>query len=318
MSAETLRTRGELADAIASRVQDTSTSRRTQILSMLDQGYRRALNRHYWPQLVRYADAAVTVAKGETFFSTPKDVRNVLRILDDTTPFVLSQFSAEAVVDMTQGFVEVSGQPAHFFMVGEYGANQPVTDQAVEVVSDGTDTRTYFVRGIGGDGEPKTSTGALTSASAVSLGTWDEIEQFYVTTTDSSRTVTLRKGSGGATLATLAPGEREARYRRYRLMLKTPQAVDLTIIYRSDGRILDSESHRYPIPIEDYLIEFGVAKVLESLRQWSPAKHHMAQAEEGLVAAIVRDESERIHLSAPMTGRSSGMRYRSGVTPDLT
>ena len=318
MGIDALSTRGELADAVASRVQDSSTARRTQILAMLDQGYRRALQRHYWPQMVRYAKAAVSVAKGEATFSTPKDVRNVLRILDDTTPFVLGSFSAESAIDMTQGFVEVEGLATNFYRVGTYGITEPIDNQALELVSTGTDTRTYYVRGIGGDGEPKTSTGALTSATPVSLGTWDEVEQFYLTTSSAAETVTLRKGSGGATLATIAPGEREAKYRRYRLMLESGQATDLTIIYRSDGRIIDAEAHRYPIPIEGYLIEFAVAKVLESLRQWAPAQYHMAQAEEELVSVIVQDESERIHLSAPLTSRDQGSRYRGGVTPDLS
>lgn len=80
----------------------------------------------------------------------------------------------------------------------------------IAAVSDGTDTRQFTVTGRDAAGAIVTDTPTLTSAvEVVGTQTFERILKIELASTDPSRTVTFKEGSGGATVATIGPNEQD-------------------------------------------------------------------------------------------------------------
>ena len=74
----------------------------------------------------------------------------------------------------------------------------------LSLTSDGTDTRLVDVVGRLASGAIATETVTLTNAVEVlSVNTYERIESVKAQTTSASRTVTLKQGAGGSTIATI-------------------------------------------------------------------------------------------------------------------
>lgn len=76
----------------------------------------------------------------------------------------------------------------------------------VEALSDGTDTRDLTITYYTASGVKASETKTLTSGTAVGFSaTMDAIVKMVLSSSDGSRTVTVRKSSAGATLKTIGP-----------------------------------------------------------------------------------------------------------------
>ena len=79
----------------------------------------------------------------------------------------------------------------------------------LSLTSDGTDTRLVDVVGRLASGAIATETVTLTNAVEVlSVNTYERIESVKAQTTSASRTVTLKQGAGGSTIATIPVNEK--------------------------------------------------------------------------------------------------------------
>lgn len=77
------------------------------------------------------------------------------------------------------------------------------------LISDGTDTRSVHIVGRLASGASAAEDVSLTSTSEVlSANTYERILSVKAATTDASRTVTLKQGTGGTTIATIPPNEK--------------------------------------------------------------------------------------------------------------
>ena len=294
-----LQTRGELADHVADFIQDTSTNRRRMILRDLDDGYREAIKRHEWPQLLRWSDVDITVLNNVPYFFVEKSIRTVLGFIDGQTPFRVQEVSLMGLLDHTSGFTQIQGVPTNVAQAGEFGIRIFIdAGTSLEVISDGTDTRTGWVKGLL-SGELKSTSFTLTSAFAVSVGSWDEIYEFSLSTTSTSRSVTLRKTSDATTAGVIAPNETQAIYRRYRLFTVPSGTRPYRIIYKYTPPQIFDETHVYPIPVQGYLMEYAIAKSFQSRRQWAPAEKHQQEAERKLLMTWKEIEGNRVDLSVP-------------------
>lgn len=295
-----LNSRGDLATAIAQFIQDTSTNRRAMILRDLDHGYRDALRRFQWPQLIRWIDSAVTVASGGAYFYMPKHVRQVLRILDQSTPFRPEELSMASLIDSTMGFVDIKGIPYQYAEAGEFGVNTTLTaPTALEMVSSAADTRALWLKGTLA-GEFKTTTATINGTTAVALGSWDEVfETSVVNTTAVTTTLAVRIVTANTTVAVIAPNETKAVYRRYRVNPIPSGSVTYRIIYKYTPPQVFDEGHEYIIPIQDFLFEYGLAKSFESRRQWGPAGQHLQEADRCLDQIIDETRGHRVEIMIP-------------------
>ena len=89
----------------------------------------------------------------------------------------------------------------------------------IAAVSDGADTRNLTIVARKADGSVVQETKALTGATEIlfnTISTVERIESATLSATDAARTVTIKQGSGGATLATITPNE-TTRHIRFRL-----------------------------------------------------------------------------------------------------
>jgi hypothetical protein len=269
------------------------------ILVALDQAYRKALRKYNWPELTRFVDSAVSVASGTAYFAAPKDVRILLRVADATTPYVLQQFAASDLIDHLSGFATLSGGPVEYGFIGNRGINVALNGStALEVISDGADTRTGWVRGFL-SGEQRSVNFTLNGSSAVSIGNFDEVSSFQVQATDSSRTVNIRKVAGSTVIGTIAPYERSTFYRLYRLALVPDQTTVLRLVYKYTPPSVFSEDHEYVVPVQDYLLDFAIGRMFQQRRQGDLADLHFRQAEQSLLEAVMELEASTIHQSMP-------------------
>jgi len=76
----------------------------------------------------------------------------------------------------------------------------------VSLQSDGADTRNVTVEGLDTGGNYLTETNALTGTTPVlTTATFSFVTRVYAASTDGSRTVTIKQGSGGPVIGTIAP-----------------------------------------------------------------------------------------------------------------
>jgi hypothetical protein len=85
---------------------------------------------------------------------------------------------------------------------------QLAANDQVEILSDGTDTRDVTITGRLADGSPVTETKALSGTTPVVFdATFERIHTIEAASGSGTRTVTIRRDSGGATVHTLNPNE---------------------------------------------------------------------------------------------------------------
>lgn len=275
-----LGTRGQLASAIGEFIQDLSTARAAMIKVDLDRLYRDALRRYPWPQLFRWVDATVSVSPGGAYFFTPKDVRVILRVCNINTPYVIPESTLQDFVDLSGGFSNLSGLPYQYAQAGVSGINQVIAAATpLEILSDGTDVRTGYLRGVLA-GEAKSASFTLTGITPVALGSWDEVFEVTIASTSTSATLAVRTVAGATAVATIAPREVKSQYNRYRLAAIPQVLTALRVIYKFTPPMIMDDSHEYVVPIQDYLFEAAVASSLESRRQQVSAQQHLAKAEQ--------------------------------------
>lgn len=298
-----LGTRGELASAVAAKLQDTSTSRRTIILSDIDEGYRQALRRFVWPQAIRFVETGLSIASAGAFFFLPKDVACLIRVVDATVPNALQEYAIADLVDHAFGFVSLSGIACQFAHSGDSGINLAINPAtALEVLSSGTDVRTGIIEGTLG-GQQKRTSFTLSSTTPVTLGSWDEVNRIYLASMSSSGglTVTVRRTSDAVTAATIGPFERSSIYRRFRVWPVPQQTTTLKAIYKFTPPAILDESHEYTIPIQDFLLLFAWGRGLQQRREFSPGESLLAQAESTLLATYLESRGQRTEQYQPIS-----------------
>jgi hypothetical protein len=118
---------------------------------------------------------------------------------NDLIPY-LAENNPDDDVSTGGGGIETLGRPTF---------TQWTANAVVAVVSDGTDTRTLNVEGRSPTGSIVTDAIVLNGTTeAVGTVTFERILKLSLSTTDASRTVTIRQGAGGPTRATIDPNER--------------------------------------------------------------------------------------------------------------
>lgn len=295
-----LNTRGELATHIQAKLQQTtSNAKRAEILRDLDHCYRVALTRKPWPQLNRWVDTGISASGGVAYIFLPKDVRNIIGIQDATTPIAMQQFTAKNLFNQTNGFANLNGLAVEFARVADSATNAVLSaGTALEILSDGTDTRAGFIRGRYNN-EQKTQAFTLTSAVAVSLGSWDEANLLEIASSSQSRTVTLRI-VGGANVGAVAPNETVAAYQKFRVFPIPQNTVTLRVLYKYTPPQIFDENHQYVIPIQDYLMQKVMAMAYQADRKWAPAQAHMAEAEMIFASICTEIFGEEIEVATPL------------------
>jgi len=296
-----LNTRGGLATAIGLKLQDTSTNRATIIKTDLDEGYREALQRYPWPQAIRWLDSSVTPSSGASYFFLPKDVRRIMRIMNSTTPMTIDQVAMEAFIDMTCGFVTISGLPCQYARAGDSAINTTLTaNTALEILGESGETRAGVIEGLL-SGQQKRTTFTLSGVTPQAVGNWDEVTALYMASMSGTagRTVTLRKVTGSTTVATIGPYETKAVYQRFRLWPQPSADTTLRIVYQYSPPAVMADTDEYIIPIQNYLHDYAWGRGLQQRREYAPAQDLLLSAETKLTRAWLDSKGDRVDQYVP-------------------
>jgi hypothetical protein len=138
------------------------------------------------------------------------------------------------------------------------GAKPEFTDIAadddLEAVSDGADTRTLTITARDAGGAIVSEALALNGTSAVVFSTMGVVERFMkgvLGTLDGTRTVTIRRSVGGATVATLGPNVTEAKRMFYDNASAGTQQINFELIYlKNDHATLDLTNAKVQITVD--------------------------------------------------------------------
>lgn len=310
MSNETanLMTRGQIVDAVADFIQDTAENRKAMIRVAVDMAFRDALQRYDWPGLVRWKDAAVTVAQAQAYFHAPEEARSLITVIDSTVPFQLSEFDLLGLVSPLHGDVNISGSVVAYGKESDVAINEKFASAtALELVSDAADTRTVWMTGFQSDA-PVRKSFVLNGTMPVAVGTWDDVTEMSVATTNATNTVSLRKVTEGTVVSRIRPRFTSVNFQRFRLAAVPAQSTVLRLIYRYTPPPIFDDAHVFPIPVQTYLMQFAIASSFQSRRQWAPARDHFALAQEFLLSAIGEAERGRVRMPRPMV---PGQRMRT-------
>jgi hypothetical protein len=300
-----LRTRAELRAVVQNQIQNSKNST-TIVNNALDQGFRSALSRMRWPQLFRDFPTALTITSGSINFHAPKEVRDLIAVVDTTSPFFLRAASPHAMFSRARGFTNLTGQPGEFAWMGTYGIKITLDSagEALEIVSvDGADVRTGIIEGFNAAGERKKTEFTLTGTTAVSVGTFTDVTRLQIDTQNSAATITLQKVSDSTEAATIGPEELTAEYQRYRLNSAVSQDIVAQLLYYYTPPAVINDDDMYPIPIEDYLISFAASRYYQSQHQLTLAEGEFALAERRLRDAMMAAESSTPHFASPYSPR---------------
>lgn len=269
-------------------------------MTSFDLGYEMALKNPEWPELATWDDAAFTMVAGVAFAHTPKHVREIISVVDASAPFHMSGLDPAGLAWDQQGQSTVTGGPTRFTVVGKVGINAILAAGAtLEVLSSGTDTRTGTIRGKR-SGEYVTATFTLTGTSAVSISqAFDDVLQFFVATSNSSNTVTLRLAGAGATVSTIGPDEVDAEYWRLRLNFVPASADTVRLIYKASPPAVTGDSHQYLLPISNFLYHFAIGMYFEKRRLGPLAAHHFQLAEADLLKTLMELKGQTQDVAIP-------------------
>jgi hypothetical protein len=306
-------TRGQLVEHIQEFVQDRSENRAAMIRRDLDHAYRIALRRYEWPHLIRWQDSALQYVDGQAFFFAPKDAAQILRLQDQTTPINPFEYSFGSVMDLSGGLATITSVPTSFAHVGTSAINVAIpAGTLVEVVSnDPGDVRQGVARGRKTE-QPQTLAFTLLGDIPLQLGSWDEIAQFSLTTSSETETVIVRISGGGQTLTTIAPNEVETVYQKFRLFPLSSGPRVIRVVYRVVPPAIFSDDHVYLIPIQDYLIEYGISKSLQSRREPNLANENLAESDRILMEIWNEVTRGVIDIASPLFSWSTNGRYGPG------
>lgn len=305
-----LQSRGEIADGIAAYVQNTTANARTIILNAMDQGFRIATSRTNWPQLLVNDSSLLSIASGATEFRTPSHVRNIVALIDTTSPFVLRSADAYTMYKRLRGFSNLRGEPGEFAFTGQVANDVAIgSDDSPNlrvVSSDASDTtRTFIVEGIDENGDLVRETGTLNGTTNVGLTAQfqDPIHQFTVSEPRSGARVTLNRSGAATIFSCIGPNATSAVYNRYTMNSAASQALTMRVVYELAPTAKLNESDQYILPIEEYVFYFAAARYYKHQRQGDLAGQELQLAEAALQNVIAKVESSEARFAMPENPR---------------
>lgn len=247
------------------------------------------LRRHYktiWDAAL-WRDSLVLVLKladsGELIM--PEIIDKVVRVrYDASTP--LYGVDQQVFFDVDSTIFEQTGSPAAWSALMPVGtAIHPLAETLTFVSNDTDDTEVeVLIRGEL-DGVPKRETITLNGSTPVlSLNQWDVIHS--LTKEESEGTVTVTGTTSGVTLLTLWGEEAEKKFRRIRLHTAPADATKhLLILGKRRFQPLQNDLDTPLLAdIDNALIAFATADMLERLRQYSKAQLKLQEGSSFLIA----------------------------------
>ena len=267
---------------------DTTSAFALKIGKFLNFRYRDIMRRYPWKE--SYGTTTITTVANQATYPLPWDFGEVVYIYDNTNKKPLFERPEQGA----QNDTTLVGAP-DYFSVKEVGMLiTPATASNLSISSSSASdtTQTIFIKGRNSAGTEVTETVTLNGTSTVSttnvLSTYQQISKSATTV----GTVTIASNAGG-TLATLGPGQMQARYRIAHFYY-IPSAVTSLIVRYKKALLPMVNDYDYPlIDIADELMFGAQADAWRAKRQFAKAAALEAQYEELVQRRMYQEEQTR-------------------------
>lgn len=308
---------GEMKDQVAREIQDASSTRRPTIVGdALNRVYQEAARRFRWPSLSRAREKAVTAVADESFLYLDKDVAQLyfLRNGDLGTEVIhqaIESFFRRQGLELDNG-----GTIWTYSDAGESGKKADIDSAEALTISSSSASadngKAVLVHGIVSGDELFES---VTLPGAGGINTSNSFSEIYAVSIDGSQSgvITVTGNTSGTEYATIAPGERTAKYRKIRLGMTPSSGTTITYYYKKRTPLLARDDQVPEIPASSALVELAAARQMTQTRNLPAAQQRMASANEMLQLAYdsVR-QSDSILQATPYDIRPA--RGRGGRT----
>lgn len=298
-------TLAEMRDAIGRQVGDTTAYRNTRIDEWINLHYEEIAKRHLWPELVRSAEAGISLTSGERFIYLPKEVAQLLFFYQRTDDNVLNYQDVRDLFRRAGTTAESSGQVSDYSFAGLEGKKTGwhTAAEKLELVSDSTsDTAvTAVVHGMLADDNEFDEEVALNGTTGV-LTTKDYADLLSVSCDGHVGIVTVTGNTSAKEYAEIAPDEVTARYKKYRLLWIPSSADSITYYFKKHVRRLTRDNQTPEFPCSHWIVQRGVYQQL------------LQQRKGGALSQLALQESERIYQE--MLDQSEGQsEHNAQVVP---
>lgn len=305
----------EMKEQVGREIQDSSSSRRPTIVGdAINREYMLACRRYRWPSLSKARESTAATTANEPFLYLEKDVGELyfLRNASLGTEAVHQQienfFRRQGLELDNQGFLWTYSHAGIDGKKAEISSAEQLSISSAQASSD--NGKTAIVHGLVGVDEIFES---VTIPGAGGVDTTNSFTDLYAVSIDGSQAgvITCAGKTSATTYATIAPGERTAKYKKLRLGMKPSDSTTVTYYFKKNVPLLTNDDQVPEIPAASALVELAAAKSELNQRHIASAESRYAKAQEALALAYDSTRgSEAIMQATPV--RSGPYRGRGG------
>lgn len=269
----------ELQTAVAELMERSDNNMITRIQSFLNAGYRTLNDKRPWMSLLRQ-QTFQSVANVD-YFITGQEVEQVIDLSQRETPLIIALQRYFSILSKNFDAMNLNtGNPVQAAPMGEIGVLRALSaDTAIGISSSAITDVTQNVRIHGYSSTTKmpiTEVLALNGQNFVtSVNTYSKDEGFeprFSKDSDTDGIITIVDNAGSATIAQLAPTEREARYKKWKVWPAFQSSQTIYMTYKKRIYKMVNAEDTPEIECDNALIQYAFASCLREKRQIAKAK----------------------------------------------
>lgn len=313
----------EIADQVALQIQDSSTTKRSQIILEITRRYGIRARERRWKELLRVSEEKFSTTAGQSYLYLPKEVEQLYLLFPQNGLPPLQGAQIEDLIANNSSAYRTSGLALAWSDAGEVGyrADFYTAGELLQISHTASSTIEVVVRGnVGGaegvaDGNEVVEVVSVVSgAGTATTNTFTDLGSVSCQDLADGDLVSVVGVTSATTYAQIAAGERTARYKRIRLMPPTATADTVTMVWKKRVARLKEENQACEIPVGQILVDDVVATMLSFKREYAGAQLHYQRAERDMAAVARSDETDSPTVLQAVPGMSGrrGFRYGNG------
>lgn len=314
-------TLAEIADQVALQIQDSSATKRAQIISEISRRYGIRAREHRWKELLRISEEKFSTTAGQSYLFLPKEVEQLYLLFPQNGLPPLQGAQIEDLIANNSSVYRTSGLAIAWAEAGEVGyrATFSTSGEQLQLSHSGSGTIECVVRGhvsgaegVAAGNEVTEVVSVVQGAGTTSSNTYTDLGAVSCEDLADGDIVSVVGVTSGTTYAQIAAGERTARYKRIRLMPPTATTDTVTMVWKKRVARLREENQACEIPIGQVLVDDVVAGMLAFKREYAGAQLHYQRAERDLSRVQHSDDVDSPAVMQAVPGMSGRRGYRNG------
>lgn len=266
----------DLYTNVGSLLERSDTNIRTKIKVFLNDGLRYIVGFRPWMALLR--NTTFSAVSGLDYFITGQEVDQIINISQRQTPIVLALAKYYALLTRNLDIITTTGYPVTATPGGDIGVKVALpSDGTIVVVSSSSSDTTQTVRIQGYSASTKlpiaetvTLNGTTNVTSANSYSSSEGYEPKFSKSADTTGIITITRS--GTTISELAPTEREAKYRKWKVWPVFSTNLTMYLTFKKRVYQMSSDVDTPEIECDNAIVMFAFARCLQEKRQIAKAK----------------------------------------------